>query len=185
MTHSPPVPPWDDEDKERKFDAARTQRERQIGQLRARIHQSRPPRLYTRITITTGVLAALDWVAVGFHTGRGRAADSMIGAHQALVATLSIVAACLCIGWVVMYEQCRRERQRDEIDALRHQDLQTMIEWAAGRASQREWAAYAVGVREGQQGRRTIDAPTEPLNPVVPFSQRAAPSRNPGHRYSG
>ncbi|MFC0504134.1 hypothetical protein [Micromonospora costi] len=183
MTHNLSYPRDLNDNTEREIHAARKQRERRICRLLAERRQMRPPRIYTRATVIAGIAAVLDWVMVAFHTAsvRGRAQDPMIGTHQALVATLSIIAACLAIGWAIMEMQRRFEVKRDEIEDLRHQDRTALAEWAMVVASNREWQSYAVGVREGQGYNR--NASTDPHNAVVPLSQRTAGSRQPGHRY--
>ncbi|TDC34200.1 hypothetical protein E1211_17790 [Micromonospora sp. 15K316] len=182
MTHLPPFPPETEEDR---HDHAAQQRAQRLAQLLEERRLGAPPRLYVRATVALAAAAAIDWVAVAYHIGLTAGLDPLIGVHLAVGSTLSVIAVCLGMGWVVMVDKCRREQQRDEIDALRHQDLADLVGWVIEQSRQREWQSYAVGVREGR--RQFLDSPTDPTQlgvdspGVLPFGHRNG-SRAQGHR---
>lgn len=129
---------------ERLADARRLER-----LLRQRAH-ARPDCRYLRATIAMSVLAGLDWLAVAVHTtaASSKPPPAWLGTHQAFVATLTIAACSLWMGWSLWNGACRREAQRDEMEQIRHRQLLDAVGRAAGAAEQRAWLSYTTGLRD-------------------------------------
>ena len=97
--------------------------EQKKDNLRDEIAAYRPYAGYIRLTTAAIVATAVEWVALTAHTvaADGAALDAWLATHQVVTITLTVVTACLGIGWAMWADQCRREARRDLLDEARHE----------------------------------------------------------------
>ncbi|MEU8334705.1 hypothetical protein [Micromonospora tulbaghiae] len=91
--------------------------------LRDEIAAHRPTPGYVRLTTVAVVATAIEWVALTAHTvvADGAALDAWLATHQVVTITLTVVTACLGIGWALWADQCRREAKHDRLSEARHE----------------------------------------------------------------
>lgn len=123
---------------------------RRLNALRKEIAQAQPPRRYTRITLAAAGVAIVDWVAVAAHVSLAhrKHLGSVLGAHLALVVSLTVAAVVLGAVWAVMNEQCKQEARRDEIENLRQEERTTLINQLLLHGFDHEARGYVTGLRD-------------------------------------
>ncbi|MFJ1539192.1 hypothetical protein ACIODS_11685 [Micromonospora chalcea] len=97
--------------------------EQKKNELRDEIAAHRPTHGYVRLTAAAIVATAIEWVALTAHTVvvGGAALDAWLATHQVVTITLTVVTACLGIGWAMWADQCRREAKHDRLSEARHE----------------------------------------------------------------
>ncbi|MEU7170201.1 hypothetical protein ABZ949_01765 [Micromonospora tulbaghiae] len=97
--------------------------EQKKDDLRDEIAAHRPSPGYVRLTTAAIVATAIEWVALTAHTvvADGAALDAWLATHQVVTITVTVVTACLGIGWAMWADQCRREARHDRLAETRHE----------------------------------------------------------------
>lgn len=140
-----------------------------VEALLTELATARPARYYTVLTLRVAAVAVLDWVAVAAHTvlDRGQPLSAALGTHLVVVVTLTLSGVALGVGWAMWGDQCKREAKRDEVAALRHQEVTAWAARFVGANSNQVWESYVTGLREASGG----GTPPHPSG-VVPMRPR-------------
>ncbi|MFI7073463.1 hypothetical protein [Micromonospora sediminicola] len=143
--------------------------EKQIADLQKELAAHQPAPGYVRAMTAATITTAVDWALVAGHTAvhPSGALNAWLGGHQVVAAALSIVTACLWIGWAMWRDQCRREARRDQLAEKRH-DLQMQEIRRLFKAMLREGDAETFAALTQTQG--YLDSAGR-VGTVMPFPQ--------------